>query len=167
MFLNIVSAKPSFLARRYITSLSSLDSKIGLTICSPHWMGCVECWRERAVSYLVAIGKRYVLFLRSGASAAQVVGCGSATTSSSSFSMPFCACGMRVTVLPPWPNTIIALMLSFWDTSFLSHSVASNQRVDGMPGVFMVLVSLPSGPVILSNRPTNQSYGTSQTRDQC
>jgi hypothetical protein len=64
---------------------------------------------------------------------------------------------MRVTVLPPWPNTIIALMLSFCDTSFLSYIVASNQRVDGMPGVFMVLDTLPSAAVILSNRSTNQS----------
>ena len=69
--------------------------------------------------------------------------------------MPFCACGMRVTVLPPWPNTIIALMLSFCDTSFLSYSVASNHRVDGMPGVFMVFIGLPSAPVMVSKRSTN------------
>jgi hypothetical protein len=50
MFLNISSAKPSFLARRYITSLSSLDSKIGLTICSPHWMARLEDVREPEVS---------------------------------------------------------------------------------------------------------------------
>ena len=50
MFLNIWSAKPSFLARRYITSLSSFDSKIGLTICSPHWSERLDAVREPAVS---------------------------------------------------------------------------------------------------------------------
>src|SRR4029079_10110653 len=115
----------------------------------------VRVARELLVSWEVAIGSKEVLFLRAGASAAHVVGCGSATTSRSSASMPFCAFGMRVTVFPPWPMTNMHLMLSFCDTSFLSYSVASNQRVDGMPGVAIVLVSLPSGPVILSKRSTN------------
>ena len=50
MFLNILSAKPSFFARRYITSLSSFDSKIGLTICSPHWSERFDAVREPATS---------------------------------------------------------------------------------------------------------------------
>ncbi len=52
--------------------------------------------------------------------------------------MPLAASGMRVTVLPPWPNTIIALTLSFCATWSFGSSVASNQRVDGMPGVSMI-----------------------------
>ena len=49
--------------------------------------------------------------------------------------MPSAAFGMRVTVLPPWPNTIIAFRLSFWATWSFGSVAASNQRVDGMPGV--------------------------------
>jgi len=40
-------------------------------------------------------------------------------------------------VLPPWPMTNIALMLSFWSTWSPGISVASNQRVEGMPEVSM------------------------------
>ena len=47
---------------------------------------------------------------------AQVVGTGSATTSSSSLSTPAEASGMRVTVLPPWPMMTMAFRLSFCDT---------------------------------------------------
>ena len=78
--------------------------------------------RARAVGLVAGRDRQQVgVVLALGASAAQVVGCGSATTSSSSFSMPFCAFGMRVTVLPPWPMTNIALRLSFCDTSFLAQ----------------------------------------------
>ena len=48
--------------------------------------------------------------------------------------MPLAASGMRVMVLPPWPNTIMALRLSFCATWSFGSSAASNQRVDGMPG---------------------------------
>ena len=51
--------------------------------------------------------------------------------------MPRWASCMRGTVLPPWPKTIIALMLSRWSTSSASSSVASNHRVEGMPGTVM------------------------------
>ncbi len=46
---------------------------------------------------------------------------------------------MRVTVLPPWPMMIMALRLSFWATLSFGSNVASNQRVDGMPEVFIML----------------------------
>ena len=52
--------------------------------------------------------------------------------------MPSAAFGMRVTVLPPWPNTIMALRLSFCWTCFCGSMVASNQRVDGMPTVSII-----------------------------
>ena len=73
---------------------------------------------------------------------------------------------MRVTVLPPWPNTIMALRLSFWVTCSFGSIAASNQRVDGMPGVSMYLTGLPSAAVPVSNRPAIQSYSTSHTRHQ-
>src|SRR6478735_3399952 len=79
---------------------------------------------------------------------AQVVGTGSATTKSSSLSTPAEASGMRVTVLPPWPMITIAFRLSFWDTCSLGSKVASNQRVDGMPGVLIIFTGLPSAPVL-------------------
>ena len=50
MFLNILSAKPSLMASRYMISLSSLASKIGSTICSPHWIERLEAVREPATS---------------------------------------------------------------------------------------------------------------------
>ena len=59
---------------------------------------------------------------------------------------------MRVTVLPPWPMMTIAFRLSFCDTCSLGSSVASNQRVDGMPGVFIILTGLPSAAVMVSKR---------------
>ena len=52
---------------------------------------------------------------------------------------------MRVTVLPPWPMMNMALRLSFWDTCSFGSSVASNQRVEGMPGVFIMLDWLAVG----------------------
>ena len=64
---------------------------------------------------------------------------------------------MRVTVLPPWPMMNMAFRLSFWDTCSLGSSVASNQRVDGMPGVFIILTGLPSAPVMVSKRAAIQS----------
>ena len=71
------------------------------------------------------------------ASAAQVVGCGSATTSSSSFSMPlggFRHAGDGVAAVArtrSWPSGCPSA--STWS---FGSSAASNQRVDGMPGVF-------------------------------
>ena len=54
------------------------------------------------------------------------------------------ASGMRVTVLPPCPNTTIAFRLSFWETLSFGNRVASNQRVDGMPEVSIIFTGLPS-----------------------
>jgi hypothetical protein len=71
---------------------------------------------------------------------AQVVGCGSATTSSSSFSTASAAGGMRVMLLAAWPNTSIARRLSGWSTWSLGRTVASNQRVSGMPGVSIIFL---------------------------
>src|SRR6185437_5817544 len=107
MFLNIWSAKPHFLAMRYITSRSSFDSKIGLTICSPHWSARFEATREPLHSNWVATGSRYIFSLRPActASDAQVVGCGSATTNNSSALRPFIDSGMRVMLLLAWPCT--------------------------------------------------------------
>lgn len=70
----------------------------------------------------------------------------------------FCASGMRGIVLPPWPNTIIALMLSFWSTSSDFWSTASNQRVDGIPGVSMFCFAVRAGRPALA--------GTSSNRDR-
>ena len=50
MFLNILSANPSLTASRYMISLSSLASKIGSTIFSPHWSDRLEAVREPAIS---------------------------------------------------------------------------------------------------------------------
>jgi hypothetical protein len=50
-------------------------------------------------------GRQQVSAVLRSDSTAQVVGYGSHTTSSSSFSIPFAACGMRVIVLPPCPVT--------------------------------------------------------------
>ena len=50
---------------------------------------------------------------------------------------------MRVTVLPPWPKTIMALRLSFCWTCSFGSMVASNQRVDGMPAASIILTGLP------------------------
>ena len=101
-----------------MTSRSSFDSKIGLTICSPHCIARLDAAREPLVSNCVAIGSRYMLSLRPAwtASDAQVVGCGSATTSSSSALRPFSDSGMRVMVLLPWPCTNMAFTLSFCAT---------------------------------------------------
>ena len=52
--------------------------------------------------------------------------------------MPLAASGMRVTVLPPCPKTIMALRLSFCATWSFGSIAASNQRVDGMPGVSII-----------------------------
>ena len=81
-----------------MTSRSSFDSKIGLTICSPHCSARLEATREPRHSNWVATGSRYMSSLRPActASDAQVVGCGSATTSSSSAFKPFSDSGMRV-----------------------------------------------------------------------
>ena len=49
--------------------------------------------------------------------------------------------GMRVTVLPPWPMTTIAFRLSVWATCSFGSSVASNHRVEGMPGVSIIFLS--------------------------
>src|SRR5215472_17918943 len=85
MFLNILSAKPSFVAIAYIISRSFFDSKIGFTICSPHCSERLEATREPEASNCVQAGKRYMLSLRPAFTAndAHVVGCGSATTRSS------------------------------------------------------------------------------------
>ena len=86
---------------RYMTSKSSFDSKIGVTICSPHCSARFDATREPLHSNCVAMGRRYMSSLRPActASEAQVVGCGSATTSSSSAFNPFIASGMRVMLL--------------------------------------------------------------------
>ena len=125
-----------------MTSRSSFDSKIGLTICSPHCIERFEATRDPLHSNWVATGSRYVLSLRPAltASDAQVVGCGSATTSSSSFSKPFIDSGMRVMLLLAWPWTNIALTLSFWATWSLGSRTASNQRVSGMPDVSIIFL---------------------------
>jgi hypothetical protein len=85
-----------------------------------------------------------VPFLRSEI-AANVVGCGSATTSSSSFSMPFTISVMRGTVLPPCPMMTTPFTASRWSTSSGLASVASNQRVQGMPGNSMFCLRVRAG----------------------
>jgi hypothetical protein len=55
--------------------------------------------------------------------------------SSSSFSMPRTASGIRVIVLTPCPITNIACSVSGWLTWSFGSSVASNQRVLVMPGL--------------------------------
>src|SRR5262249_9110254 len=113
------------------------DSKIGLTICSPHWSERFEAVGEPDVSDWAQIGKREVAVLRSP-STAHVVGCGSPTTSKTNFSMPLAPCRMRGTLVAPCPNTTIALRLSFCATWSFGSMTASNQRVDGMPEVSMI-----------------------------
>ena len=49
--------------------------------------------------------------------------------------MPRAACGIRVIVLPPCPMMNMALRVSGCATWSFGNSVASNQRVLGMPDV--------------------------------
>src|SRR5690242_18847871 len=118
MFLNIWSAKRHFLAIRYMTSRSSFDSKIGLTIGSAHCIERLVAMREPLHSNCVATGSKYILSVRPAftASDAQVVGCGSATTSNSRVFRPFIDSGMRVIELEACPCTHIARTLSFCST---------------------------------------------------
>ncbi len=49
--------------------------------------------------------------------------------------MPRTASGILVIVLAPWPMMNMAFTVSGWLTWSFGSSVASNQRVLGMPGV--------------------------------
>ena len=101
-----------------MTSRSSFDSKIGLTICSPHCIARLDATREPLHSNCVATGSRYMSSLRPActASEAQVVGCGSATTSSSSAFRPFNDSGMRVIDVAGVALHEHGRTLSFWAT---------------------------------------------------
>jgi len=63
--------------------------------------------------------------------------------------MAFTASGMRVTVLPPWPMTKMALQFVGWSIWSRGSTTESNQRVLGIPGV--------SISFLLAKRPTIQS----------
>jgi hypothetical protein len=121
-------------------SRSFFDSKIGLTICSPHCSERFDATREPDASNCVQAGNRYMPSLRpaSTASDAQVVGCGSATTRRSSLASAFSDSGMRVMLLLACPCTNIARRLSFWSTWSFGSRTASNHRVSGIPGVSMI-----------------------------
>ncbi|GJE46365.1 hypothetical protein AEGHOMDF_5568 [Methylobacterium soli] len=85
--------------------------------------------------------------------------------------MPLMASGKRVTVLPPWPNTIMALIGLFWSTWSAGRFTASNQRVEVIPGASMFSLReralRPAWAGTSSKRDCSQSYSTSQTRAQC
>ncbi|GJE33305.1 hypothetical protein LDDCCGHA_3505 [Methylobacterium oxalidis] len=85
--------------------------------------------------------------------------------------MPLMASGRRVTVFPPWPNTIIALMGLLWSIWSSGRFTASNQRVEVMPGASMFSLRVralrPPLAGISSKRDCSHSYSTSQTRAQC
>ena len=55
--------------------------------------------------------------------------------------MPATASGIRVIVLTPCPMMNMACTLSGWLTWSFGSSVASNQRVEGMPGVSISFLS--------------------------
>ena len=113
-----------------------------MTICSPHCSERLDATREPELSNCVQIGSRYMLSLRpaSTASEAQVVGCGSATTSRSSFGSAFIDSGMRVMLLLACPCTNMRPHVVFLLDLIFRQSTASNQRVSGMPGVSIIFL---------------------------
>jgi hypothetical protein len=78
---------------------------------------------------------------------------------------------MRVTVLPPCPNTTMPRMTFDWSIWSSGRSTASNHRVDVIPGVSMFSLRVralrPPLAGTSSNCACSHSYSTSHTRAQC
>ena len=138
-----------------MTSLSSLDSKIGLTICSPHWIARLDAVREPVglVAGRRSAAGRCCSCAR--ASTAQVVGCGSATTSRSSFSMPFGRlrhAGHGVAAVPHDEHRLDVVLLGH-----LLLAAAASRRTSASTGC-------RASPSIFLRRPKRRSDASSRSR---
>ena len=121
-------------------SRSSFDSKIGLTICSPHCSERFEATREPVRLELGADRQKVDVVLASGFDRERRPGGRMRVGDHEQIrapSMPFSDSGMRVMLLLACPCTNIARTLSFCvDLVLRQDSTASNQRVERDTGRF-------------------------------